>query len=71
MHDVLLGATQDADTLILSRLNGLNFAQRFMVLGKLLDDLRGQSTHLRRLEREIEEVCVCMYVCVCWMEEDD
>lgn len=56
MQDVLLGATQDAETIIQERLNGLDFGRQFVALQNHLRLLNSKRSSVLSAEREIMEV---------------
>ena len=77
MADVLVGAKQQAEKIILERLNGYNFAKQYVAMGNLLANLSKKKEELIVLKRRVMEVCVCVpvhvpvcvhvcvHVCVC------
>ena len=56
MQDVLLGATQDAETIIRKWLNGRNFGQQFVALHSHLLLLGNKRNNILAAEREVTEV---------------
>ena len=56
MQDVLLGATQDAETIIREWLNGLNFGRQFVALRNHLLSLANKRTNISAAEKEVTEV---------------
>ena len=56
MQDVLLGATQDAETIIREWLNGLNFGRQFVALRNHLSSLANKRSNISAAEREVMEV---------------
>lgn len=53
---MLLGATQDAETIIQERLNGLDFGRQFVALQNHLRLLSNKRSSVLSAEREIMEV---------------
>ena len=64
MADVLVGAKQQAEKIILEALNGYNFARQYVAMGDLLVKLGRKREEMVVLKRQVSEVSVCVYVCV-------
>ena len=53
---MLLGAKQQAEKIIMERLNGYNFAQQYIALETLLNELTQKKEGVLSLRREVMEV---------------
>lgn len=68
MADVLVGAKQQAEKIILERLNGYNCAKQYVAMGTLLANLSRKKEELVVLKRHVMEVSggvINMYTCDC------
>ena len=62
MADVLVGAKQQAEKIILE---GYNFARQYVAMGDLLVKLGRKREEMVVLKRQVSEVSVRVCVCVC------
>ena len=56
MADVLVGAKQQAEKIIMETLNGYNFAKQYVAMGNLLTNLSRKKDELAVLKRRVMEV---------------
>ena len=71
MADVLVGAKQQAEKIILETLNGYNCARQYVAMGDLLMRLGRRKEELLVLKRQVTEVLTPSYIrilCV-WVRE--
>ena len=58
MHDILLGATQEANNIIQEKLNGINFARQFVVQKDVLRSISTKGAEIADVEKKISNVCI-------------
>ena len=58
MADVLVGAKQQAEKIILETLNGYNFARQYVAMGDLLMRLGRKRDELLALKGQVTEVLI-------------
>ena len=61
MADVLVGAKQQAEKIIMEPLNGYNFAKQYVAMSNLLTSLGRKKEELAASKRHIREVCVYLF----------
>ena len=66
MADVLVGAKQQAEKIIMEALNGYNFAKQYVAMSNLLTSLGRKKEELAASKRHIREVCVYLFPLFCF-----
>ena len=57
MQEILLGATHEAQSIIVECLNGYNYGQTFAALSTHLQEMAGKTETLRRIKTDVMQVC--------------
>ena len=70
MADVLVGAKQQAEKIILERLNGYNCVKQYVAMGTLLANISRKKEELVVLKRHVMEVSVGLVSSECIKENE-
>lgn len=57
MQEILLGATHEAQSIIMECLNGYNYGQTFIALSAHLREMIGKKEILKRIQMDVMQVC--------------